>query len=199
MHAHQKAVQMNQKTFIATLSSYSGVGLEMRTAFGVMVSLMVFLLAAGCYAQSISNPQSVSGDFGRNWINSFNAQNPQPADQNLKNDLWSWGSAPKGSIMVNGNLVPDPYYFWKSLNYTSGWLGRVYVDPTTGNPVYGYIEPYTGRLIYYYVDPKTKKPVYTNSYPNTYPSYGYPNYGTVPTYYSPYYLPTGYLPQAVSY
>ena len=190
---------MNQKTFIATLSSYSGVGLEMRTAFGVIVSLIIFLLAEGCYAQSVSYPQSVSGDFGRNWISSFNAQNPQPADQNLKNDLWSWGSAPKGSIMVNGNLVPDPYYFWKSLNYTSGWLGRVYVDPTTGNPVYGYIDPYTGWPIYYYVDPKTKKPVYTNSYPNTYPTYGYPNYGTVPPYYSSYYLPTGYLPPSVSY
>ena len=167
----------------------------MRTTFGVMVSLIILLLATGCYAQIISNPQSVSGDFGRNWISNFNAQNPQPADQNLKNDLWSWGSAPKGSIVANGQLIADPYYFWKSLNYTRGWLGRVYVDPATGNPVYGYIEPYTGRPIYYYVDPKTNKPVFTNSYP----SYGYPNYVTVPSYYSPYYLPTGYLPPAVSY
>ena len=64
----------------------------MRAAFGVMVSLIIFLLAAGCYAQSVSNPQSVSGDFGRNWISSFKAQNPQPGEQDLKNDLWSWGS-----------------------------------------------------------------------------------------------------------
>jgi hypothetical protein len=47
----------------------------------------------------------------------------------------------------------------------------------------------TGMPIYYYVDPKTRKPVYTNPYP----SYGYPYYGSVPPYYSPDYLPTGYV------
>lgn len=171
----------------------------MRTAFVVMVTLVIFLLAAGCYAQSMSNPQFVGGDFGRNWIGGFKAQNPQPAGQNLENDLWSWGSAPKGSIMVNGNLVPDPYYIWKSLNYTSGWLGKVYVDPTTGYPVYGYIDPRSGMPIYYYVDPKTGKPVYTNSYTNSYPSYRYPNYVSVPPYYSSYYLPTGYVLPTVYY
>ncbi len=61
--------------------------------------------------------------------------------------------------------MADPYYVWKSLNYTSGWLGKVYIDPTTGYPVYGYIDPYTGVQVNYYIDPKTRKPVYTNSYP----------------------------------
>ena len=171
-------------------------GFGIRTEFGVMVLLIVFLLAVDGYAQGIGYPQFVGGDFGKNWISGFKVQNPQPAEGNLENDLWSWGSAPKGSILVNGKLVPDPYYMWKSLNYTSGWLGRVYVDPTTGYPVYGYIDPYTGMPIYYYVDPKTGKPVYTNSYP----SYGYPNYGSVPpySYYSSYYLPTGYVLPTVS-
>jgi hypothetical protein len=171
----------------AFLTILSGSG--MRIAFAAIISLIICLLSVGCYAQSMSYPQSVGGDFGRNWIGSFKAQNPQPAEPNLKNDLWTWGSSPKGSIMVNGNLVPDPYYIWKSLNYTSGWIGKVYVDPTTGYPVYGYLDPYTGMPIYYYIDLKTGKPVYTNAYP----SYGYPYYGTVPPYYSPDYLPTGYV------
>jgi hypothetical protein len=166
-----------------------------RTAFAAIISLTICLIAAGCYAQSMSNPQSVGGDFGRSWISSFKAQNPQPAEQNLKNDLWSWGSSPKGSIVVNGNLLPDPYYIWKSLNYTSGWLGKVYVDPNTGYPVYGYLNPYTGMPIYYYVDPKTKKPVYTNAYP----SFAIPYYGSVPPYYSPDYLPNGYVIPPVFY
>jgi len=166
----------------------------MRAAFAVIISLIICLSTVGCYAQSMSDPQSVGGDFGRNWISSFRAQNPQPAEQNLKNDLWSWGSSPKGSIVVNGNLVPDPYYIWKSHNYTRGWLGKVYVDPTTGYPVYAYIDPYTGMQINYYMDPKTGKPVYTN----TYPYYGFPYYNSVPGYYSSdYLLPTGYvLPSA---
>jgi hypothetical protein len=161
----------------------------MKAAFALALSLTICLLAIGCYAQSTSGPQNVGGDFGRNWIGSFKAQNPQPAEQNLKNDLWTWGSSPKGSIMVNGNLVPDPYYIWKSLNYTSGWLGKVSVDPTTGYPVYGYLDPYTGMQINYYMDPKTRKPVYSNVYPD----YGFPYYGSVPPYYSSDYLQNGYV------
>lgn len=179
---------MKQKTFIVCFPVYAGDS-GMRIAFAVTISLIMCLLAGGCYAQSMSYPQSVSGDFGRNWINSFKAQNPQPAEQNLKNDLWTWGGSPKGSIVVNGNLVADPYYIWKSLNYTSGWIGKVYVDPTTGYPVYGYLDPYTGMQINYYMDPKTGKPVYTNAYPY----YGFPYYGNVPSYYSSNYLPTGYM------
>jgi hypothetical protein len=170
----------------------------MRTAFAAIISLTICLIAAGCYAQSSSSVQSVGGDFGRDWISSFKAQNPQPAETNLKNDLWSWGSSPKGSIVVNGNLLPDPYYIWKSLNYTSGWLGRVYVDPITGYTVYGYIDPYTGMPIYYYLDPKTRRPVYTNAYP----TFGFPYNNNIPPYYfPPYYsqdyLPVGYLLPAI--
>ncbi|MFZ3147800.1 MAG: hypothetical protein WA137_02030 [Methanothrix sp.] len=161
---------------------------EMKAAFAVIVSLTICLLAIGCYGQSTSSALSVSGDFGKNWISSFKAQNLKPAEQNLKKDLWSWGGSPKGSIVVNGKLLADPYYIWKSLNYTSGWLGKIYVDPTTGYPIYAYIDPYTGMQINYYMDPKTGKPVYTN----TYPYYGFPYYGNVPSYYSSDYLPIGY-------
>ena len=156
----------------------------MRTALGTIILLMILLLAAGCHAQSMGNPQSVGGDFGRNWISSFKAQNPVPAEQNLKNDLWSWGSSPKGSIAVNGNLLPDPYYIWKSLNYSRGWLGRVYTDQKTGYPVYGYIDPYTGMPVYYYLDPATNRPTYTN--------YGYPDYGSAYPYTPSYSRPFGY-------
>ena len=79
----------------------------------------------------------------------------------------------KGSIIANGNLVPDPYYVWKSLNYSSGWIGKVSVDPNTGNPVYAFVDPYTGMIINYYMDPKTGNPVYTNEYP----TFGFPYYG----------------------
>jgi hypothetical protein len=189
MHVVPESLLIVQKAFIALLPIVKGKGrFEMKAAFAVIVSLTICLLAIGCYAQSTSSALSVSGDFGKNWISSFKAQNPQQAEQNLKNDLWSWGGSPKGSIVVNGKLLADPYYIWKSLNYTSGWLGKIYVDPTTGYPVYAYIDPYTGMQINYYMDPKTGKPVYTN----TYPYYGSPYYGNVPSYYSSDYLPIGY-------
>ena len=157
----------------------------MRATSVIIASIMICTLLSGCYGQSQSYPQSVGGDFGRNWISSFKAQNPQPAEQNLKNDLWTWGSSPKGSIVVNGQLMADPYYIWKSLNYTSGWLGKVYVDPITGYPIYAYIDPYTGMQINYYMDPKTGKPIYTNADPY----YGFPYYGSARSYYSFDYLP----------
>ena len=145
----------------------------MRQELAAIASLIICLMAMASYAQSTDSALSISGDFGREWISSFKAQNPQPAEQNLKNDLWSWGSSPKGSIIANGNLVPDPYYVWKSLNYSSGWIGKVSVDPNTGNPVYAFVDPYTGMIINYYMDPKTGNPVYTNEYP----TFGFPYYG----------------------
>jgi len=154
----------------------------MKAALSIAILLMIFLLEADCYAQSTSGFQNVGGDFARNWISRYEAQNPKPAEQNLTNDLWSWGGSPKGTIVVNGQLMADPYYYWKSLNYTSGWLGKVYTDPTNGYPVYGYIDPY-GMQVNYYIDPNTGKPVYTN---------GYPYYDNAPLYYWPDYLTSGY-------
>jgi hypothetical protein len=163
----------------------------MRTVFIVVVLLIVYLLVANSYSQSMSPAQYVGGNFGQSWIGGTVAQNPKPAVavQDPGNDLWTWGGAPKGSIIVNGKLAPDPYYIWKSLNYTSGWLGMAYVDPSTGYPIYAYTDPYTGMVIYFYVDPKTGNPVYTNVYPNVYPATGFPYYGSVTPYYLSNYWP----------
>ena len=157
-------------------------------AANILLTIAILLLVVGC-CDGQSYTKNVGGDFGRSWIGSFKAQNPQPAETNLKNDLWSWGSSPKGSIIVNGNLMPDPYYIWKSLNYSSGWLGKVYIDPATGYPVYGYINPYTGLPVYYYLDPKARKTVYVNAYPYNGLPYNY----AAPPYYSGDFLPPGYL------
>jgi len=172
----------------------------MRALFPMVLLLIICLSMASCSAQGTYQPQSVGGEFGSNWIGNFNAQNAQPAKTNQGNDLWTWGGSPKGSIIVNGNLVADPYYVWKSLNYTNGWLGKVYVDPATGNPVYGFIDPYTRMQINYYMDPKTGKPVYINGYPyygtaysSGIPYYGLPYYRNAPLVYSQNYLTNPYV------
>jgi hypothetical protein len=159
----------------------------MRNALLVVIFLTACLTTSCCYAQSISRSQGVGGDFGRNWLSSFKAQNPSEAEQNLENGLWTWGGSPKGSIIVNGKLVPDPYYIWKSMNFTWGWLGRAYLDPYTGNPVYAYVDPFTGGILYFYVDPNTGRPAYV--YPNGVPEY----VGTYPIF-PPNYWPGGIAP-----
>ena len=128
-----------------------------------MIVLASSILIIACCAQSSSSFQSVGEDFGRTWLNNFNAQNPEPVQQSSGNSLWSWGGTPRGRAVINGQLVTDPYYYWRSLNYSSGWLGQVYTDNATGNPVFAYIDPYTGNPDYFYMDPKTGSPVYINT------------------------------------
>jgi hypothetical protein len=144
--------------------SSDGGGRSMRSRFIIMILLISNALIIASYAQPASGYQNVGGDFGKTWLNNLNASNPKPVENN-SGSLWSWGSAPKGSLIFNGQLEPDPYYIWRSLNYSSGWMGEAYVDPKTGYPVYAYVDPYYGMMRHFYVDPTTKKAVYTDNLP----------------------------------
>ncbi len=157
----------------------------MKTAFAVIVLVIVFFVAAGCYAQSESHFQSVGGDYGQNWISSFKANNPQPTEESSSGssssgssgngNLWSWGSAPKGSMVVDGQLIVDPTYVLRNLTYTRNWLGETdssnpsytYTDPNTGNQIYTYTDPNTGQTYYTYKDPNTNKQIYVYLDPYT--------------------------------
>jgi hypothetical protein len=66
----------------AFLTILSGSG--MRIAFAAIISLIICLLSVGCYAQSMNYPQSVGGDFGRNWIGSFKPKIPNQRSRILK-------------------------------------------------------------------------------------------------------------------
>ena len=136
----------------------------MKTALAVMAILIACLLAVDCYAQSTSRFQSVGGDFGRNVIGTLKANDTQPApvSNSSNNSLWTWGNAPKGSLIQNGKLVADPFNTWKSLNYTDGWMGEVEKDPYTGFSIYAYKIPGTGETKYFYIDPYTGKPIYVD-------------------------------------
>ncbi len=135
----------------------------MRVSHIVLLLFALSALLIASNAQQSGQYQSVGGDFGRTWLNDFKAQNPAPAENTSKNNnLWSWGSAPKGRSIINGQLMADPYYYWQSLNLSGGWLGQAYVDNKTGYPVFAFIDPYTGYPDYFYMDPKTGKPVYIN-------------------------------------
>ncbi len=132
----------------------------------VIVLMIVCLLMAACSAQSPSGVLSVSGEFAREWINSYKAQNPQPIQEMHStngSDLWNWGKAPKGSAIVDGKLLTDPNYLRPWLNLSSNWLGETYTDPNTGLHVDTYLDPLTGKLIYYYINPTTGRPYYTYS------------------------------------
>ncbi len=162
--------------------------------------LFIFcLLLAVSSSQSAPNFQSVSGEFAQKWITNFKEENAKPVpeidgskSEDNGSDLWNWGNAPKGSKMVEGNLVTDPYYLLPLLDLSSNWMGESYTDantgllmetysdPLTGNKSYRFLNPNTrtpfftyytyldvktGNLVYAYVDPMTGKEVYASSLP----------------------------------
>ncbi len=137
----------------------------MKTAFAVIVVVIICILATGCYAQSTSRFQSVGGEYGQGWISTFKANNPQPTKESGNgSELWKWGSAPKGSMVVDGNLIADPRYLVNRLNGTSNWLGDTLVDPYdpyAKTPVYTFTDPRTGETVYVYTDPVTGLQYYT--------------------------------------
>jgi hypothetical protein len=136
----------------------------MKTALAVVVLVVyLFLLASGCYAQDTGRFQSVGGDFGKKMISTIEANDTKPAASSGNNgSLWSWGSSPKGTLVVDGNLIGDPKYSVKKLNVTSNWLGDSFVDPYgTAIPAYSYTDPQTGEPVKTYVDPITGQSYYT--------------------------------------
>ncbi len=177
-----------RKAFISLHPSFL-CGVSMKTALAVL-SLIVYLVAAGCYAQDSSHFQSVGGDFGRKLISTIKSSDAEPAAAAGSNgSLWSWGSSPKGTLVVNGNLVGDPAYTMKKLNVNKNWLDESFVDPygaasptytytdaQTGEPVQTYVDPVNGQSYYTYTDSKSGKTVYVYFNPETgvptYASYG---------------------------
>jgi hypothetical protein len=96
----------------------------MRVAIAAIIIFILSLLMVACSAQTTDGFQSVGGDFGKNWISNFQAQNPPAAEENLSNNLWGWGGAPKGKALVGGKLV-DATNIMNTVNFTANWLGDV--------------------------------------------------------------------------
>jgi hypothetical protein len=132
----------------------------MKFASIIIVFMAIYILSATCNAQSKApESQSVSGDFAKQWLKTFEGENPQKIKQEERtgngSDLWNWGNIPKGYLLVNGKLERDPSYLLPLLNLTSNWLGESYTDPETGLPLNSYVDPVTGTKYYVYLNPKT--------------------------------------------
>lgn len=151
----------------------------MKIAFAVMALLVACLMAEGGFAQSSSSShfQSVGEDYGKALISTLRTTNPVPASAN-NGSLWSWGSSPKGTSILDGSLVGDPKYAMKKLNVVNNWLGDSLVDPygtpeysftdsVTGAPVRVFVDSITGQYYYTYVDSTSKKTVYVYFNPET--------------------------------
>jgi len=122
----------------------------MRIALIAVIALAFYSYSSACGAQN-DGFQSVSGDFAKNWLNDFLTENPKPTE-NEEGSLWSWGSAPRGSMIVDGRLVLIPNQTITKVadlaDPKGNWLGEIYVDPYSGLPVYGNGPPLYERNAY---------------------------------------------------
>jgi len=126
----------------------------------LLIACFFSLLSSG---QSPPIFQSVSGEFAQKWIEDYKEENgivdsPKASlnqSQDNDSDLWSWGSAPRGSKIVDGQLERDPNYLRPLLNLTSNWLDELYTDSDTGLPMEVYSDPVTGRKYYHILNPNT--------------------------------------------
>jgi hypothetical protein len=74
----------------------------MRTSL-VIIVLVLFILSA------LSQPVYVGGEFGKRWLNSSGSKN---VVQERSGGLWTWGSVPKGQMLMNGTLEPIGTSTW---------------------------------------------------------------------------------------
>lgn len=143
----------------------------MKTAFAAAMALLMAiacLLSGSALAQGTSSYQNVGGDYGRNVLTNIVDPDAQQAAKGEDNQsLWSWGRAPKGSLIVDGNIVGDPRYTLKNLSVIRDWLGDSFVDPYGDTPAYSYIDPITGEAVKTFVDPITGHSYYTYTDSNT--------------------------------
>jgi hypothetical protein len=138
-------------------------------AIAILIAFcLLFGLVAVSSSQNAPEFQSVSGEFARDWIESFKAENPPPVQENENSggennssNLWSWGGAPRGSRIEDSKLITDPNYLRGQLNLSTDWLGDAYTDPDTGLPLLEYLDPFTGMKTYTYLNPDTQLPIFT--------------------------------------
>lgn len=128
--------------------------------------LVACLLVSFSCSQSPPVFQSVSGEFAQKWIEDYKKETgiaDPPGDsntianqsQNNQSDLWSWGSAPRGSRIIDDQLERDPNYLRPMLDLSSNWLDEQYTDSQTGLPVKVYSDPFTGRKYHHVLNPNT--------------------------------------------
>jgi hypothetical protein len=152
--------------------------MKLTSAILILSSLFLVLYFLEANAVCVESPeyQSVSGESARKWIENYTKENdvdsgaastatePQAqANESGENesDLWSWGKAPLGSEIVDGQLVRDPNYLRPLLNLSGNWLDESYTDTDTQLPVNVYYDPITERKYYKVLNPKTGKAFFT--------------------------------------
>jgi len=84
-------------------------GKKMRSS---LVAIICICLSFMCIPPSYGF-QSVGEDFGTSWLEKYGTKPISTLE--IANNLWNWGSAPKGFVLRNGTLYPpgtEPQWYY---------------------------------------------------------------------------------------
>ena len=71
-----------------------------------MLSIMICISLMIIFPQSAQSFLDVGGEYGASWLNEHGEE---PKIEETRNNLWNWGSAPKGFEIYNGTVYPPGY------------------------------------------------------------------------------------------
>ena len=71
-----------------------------------MLSIMICISLMIIFPQSAQSFLDVGGEYGASWLKEHGGE---PKIEETRNNLWNWGSAPKGFEIYNGTVYPPGY------------------------------------------------------------------------------------------
>lgn len=71
-----------------------------------MLSIMICISLMIIFPQSAQSFLDVGGEYGASWLKEHGEE---PKIEETRNNLWNWGSAPKGFEIYNGTVYPPGY------------------------------------------------------------------------------------------
>ena len=71
-----------------------------------MLATMICISLMIIFPQSAQSFLDVGGDYGASWLKEHGEE---PKIEETRNNLWNWGSAPKGFEIYNGTVYPPGY------------------------------------------------------------------------------------------
>lgn len=71
-----------------------------------MLATMICISLMIIFPQSAQSFLDVGGEYGASWLKEHGEE---PKIEETRNNLWNWGSAPKGFEIYNGTVYPPGY------------------------------------------------------------------------------------------
>ena len=95
-----------------------------------MLATMICISLMIIFPQSAQSFLDVGGEYGASWLKEHGEE---PKIEETRNNLWNWGSAPKGFEIYNGTVYPPGYAPSWYHPYYAGNSTPIIINSNAGN------------------------------------------------------------------